>query len=193
MNFSLEEITATVTGILYVWLAVKEKPACWIFGIVSATSSILIAIEARYYMDTFINIYYILAGIYGLYLWTSKRNKRKSSLRISMLSVPHFGLFLLAACLFSLPLGYVFHRYTNNSLPFVDAAVTIFAALATLMAAKKILQNWVLWVGIDVVWMLMYLYKSYYILSFLFAVYTVMSVLGYFRWKRQFMLQSAVY
>ena len=191
MNFSPEEITATLTGILYVWLAVKENPICWIFGIVSAAASILVAVEARYYMDIFINLYYIVAGVYGLYLWTSKKTKKNSSLRISTLSVTHFGLFSLAACLLSLPLGYAFYRYTNNSLPYVDAAVTIFAALATLMAAKKILQNWILWVGVDAIWMLMYLYKSYYILSFLFAVYTSMSVLGYFRWKRQFALQSA--
>lgn len=191
MSFSPEEITATFTGILYVWFAVKEKPVCWIFGIVSAAASILIAVYARYYMDIFINGYYILAGIYGLYLWTSKKSRKSPSVKISVLKPLRFGLSILATCILSLPIGYLFYCYTDNSLPYLDAAVTTFAALATLMTAGKILQNWTLWIVIDVIWMLMYIYKEFYILSLLFAVYTAMSFLGYFQWKKQFKLQNA--
>ena len=81
-------------------------------------------------------------------------------------------------------IGFILDRYTDSPVPYWDAFTTALSFTATWMLARKIIEHWILWVIVDVVSMGLYLYRGLYPTLLLFAIYTIMAVLGYIQWKK---------
>jgi nicotinamide mononucleotide transporter len=81
-------------------------------------------------------------------------------------------------------IGALLSRYTNAALPWLDSATTTTSLIAQWMMARKILENWIVWVAVDVVYIGMFLYKSLFLTALLYAAFLVLAVTGYFQWKR---------
>jgi nicotinamide mononucleotide transporter len=75
------------------------------------------------------------------------------------------------------------HRTRNAALPYLDSATTSTSLVAQWMMTKKLLENWVVWVAVDVVYIGMFIYKSLYVTALLYLVFLVLSVMGYRQWK----------
>ena len=80
-------------------------------------------------------------------------------------------------------LGTFLHRTTNAALPYLDSTTTSVSLVAQWMMTKKLLENWAVWVAVDVVYIGMFIYKSLYVTSFLYLVFLILSVMGYRQWK----------
>lgn len=80
-------------------------------------------------------------------------------------------------------LGTLLHRTTDAALPYLDSATTSTSLVAQWMMTRKLLENWVVWVAVDVVYIGMFIYKSLYVTSFLYLVFLILSVMGYRQWK----------
>ena len=88
--------------------------------------------------------------------------------------------------------GYIFDQYSNQANPYLDAFTTIFSLMATFMVAKKVLENWIYWIVIDLLSIQLYAHRDLNLTAVLFALYTVIAVVGYFRWRKAFRLQQGV-
>ena len=84
-----------------------------------------------------------------------------------------------------LPLGVFAHLYSTQALPYLDAFITAFSIIATWMTAKKVIQNWIFWVVIDALAIYLYASRSFYLISGLYGLYTILSISGYFQWKKK--------
>jgi nicotinamide mononucleotide transporter len=85
--------------------------------------------------------------------------------------------------LISLFIGYGMATYTQAAFPYLDAATTCFAVMTTYLVAKKVLENWLYWVVIDLVSIYLYLSKGLMLTSLLFVLYVGLAVVGYFLWR----------
>jgi nicotinamide mononucleotide transporter len=81
-------------------------------------------------------------------------------------------------------LGTLLARYTNAALPYLDATTTVTSLIAQWMMARKILENWLVWVAVDVVYIGMFVYKSLVLTAGLYAVFLALSLAGYVQWRR---------
>ena len=178
----LLEYTAVAFGIIYVLLATRSIIWCWLAGIISSALYIYINIEHQLYQDAILQTYYVAAGFYGWWLWHRKELKVEADI-ISFSLPQNFKLILSGAVLVPV-FGYIFSKF-GNALSYFDATVTVFSFIATWMTAKKILENWIFWVAIDMIAAVMYFIKGLHATSFLYIFFSIIAVYGYLQWQKQ--------
>ncbi len=177
------EIIATITGIAAVALQAKEKIIAWPFAIVSVSILAYTFYFQKLYSDFGLHVIYIILNIYGWILWTQKKEKNSVTLTrvLSKTGLTYSALITVVGCFI---LGYLMSSYTDADLPFLDAFTTSGSLVAQYLLAKKYLQNWWLWIIVDLVAIPMYIYKELYVVAFLFVVFLVLSIWGYINWKK---------
>jgi len=178
--FSWLEIIGVLTALVYVALAAKSNRICFLFGLLSSLIYIYLATVSKFYFDSFINGYYVLMSVYGWFAWTSK----KGLPTIRSLSKVEFIILITTGLCIAFILAFIAESYSDASLAYFDAFTTIFAIIATWMVVKRYLENWLIWIVVDFVAAGMYYYKELYLTSLLFAIYTIVAIFGFFKWKK---------
>ncbi len=178
----MAEWTGAVLGAVYVWLAIRESPWCWPFGIANVSLFLVVFAHSRLYGAAALQVLYIALSVYGWYEWLHG-GQAHGRLEVAR-TPPRFVLPLLAAgILGSLGLGLALQAHTNEALPWSDAAATAFSLVAQLMATRKWLENWLVWIAVDAVYVGMNLSQSLYAATALYAVFLVMAVFGFRAWR----------
>jgi len=184
------QLIATVTGILCVYLQTREKILAWPFGIVSVSISVYIFMQSALYSDVILHLIYVVLNIYGWWNWSTSRQSDTSIAPIAALTRTAWIIWPIIIIIGTALVGTLMGQYTDASLPYFDAFTTVGSLVAQYLLAKKVLQNWTLWILVDVVAINVYIYKEIYIIAFLFFVYLILCVKGHFDWKKQFRLQT---
>jgi len=177
------EYSAVVFGVLYVLLASRSVVWCWPMGIISSALYIYINFTHQLFQDAILQTYYVLAGFYGWWLWSKKENAEEKISINSFSWSQNLKLIFWGAVLVPV-FGFVFAKF-GNSLSYFDAAVTIFSFIATWMTTKKILENWLYWIIIDLVAAIMYIIKGLHATSALYLFFAVIAAYGYFEWRKK--------
>jgi nicotinamide mononucleotide transporter len=177
------EIVAALFGVAGVWLSVRQNIWNWPVGIIGVTLYVAVFFRARLYADMGLQVVYIVLALYGWYQWLYGGPGRTT------LPVRHAGRrrLLIAAAVGVISawgIGEILARYTNASLPYLDASLTSASLAAQWLATRKLLENWLLWIAADLVYIGMFIYKRLYPTAVLYAVFTVLAVAGYVQWKR---------
>ena len=181
------EIVAAILAIAYLILAMLEDIRCWVAWIISSLMYFFVMYSANLYMEALLQIFYIFIGLYGLYQWRFKADK-KDALKITTWSVKNH-LIVIGALVFLTSLsGYVLMIYTAAASPFIDAFTTWGAIAASYLVAKKILENWFYWFVIDFVSVFLFISRELYPTALLFMVYLVLVVIGYSAWRKNWQL-----
>ena len=181
------EIVAAILAITYLILAMLEDIRCWIAWIISSLMYFFVMYSANLYMEALLQIFYIFIGLYGLYQWRFKADK-KDALKITTWSVKNH-LIVISALVFLTSLsGYILTVYTAAASPFIDAFTTWGAIAASYLVAKKILENWFYWFVIDFVSVFLFISRELYPTALLFIVYLVLVVIGYSAWRKSWQL-----
>ncbi|MAW20848.1 MAG: nicotinamide mononucleotide transporter pnuc [Flavobacteriales bacterium] len=180
-NWSIIESVAVIFSISYVILAAKENVWCWAAATVSVILYIYICFTAQLYAETGLQIFYLIMAIYGYYNWNT--NNRK--LQITEWSVRKHLFLILIGALLSFLMGFYFATYTDSKMPIIDSFTTVFSIIATYMIIKKVLENWLYWIVIDLMSVYLYYNRELQLTSILFIVYTIVAIIGYFTWLRK--------
>ncbi|QDP02750.1 nicotinamide riboside transporter PnuC [Thalassotalea sp. PS06] len=183
------ELIAVFTALLYVIFAARVNIWCWPAALVSTAIYTVIFYDVYLWMDGLLQVYYFVMAIYGWYLWRNKMPDAQPGDSIIRWQLSTHVYAIAALSLLSLGLGWFMDNYTPTHFPYVDSATTVFAVFATYLVARKVLENWLYWVVIDLVSIYIYIEKSLQPTAFLFAVYVVIAVYGYLNWRAQY--QSA--
>ena len=184
------EFIAVTLSIIYVILASRENQNCWYFGILSVSIYIYICLDALLYAETLLQIVYLFLSFYGLYNWKKKsivneplENTKVLKLKISEWPVKKHFTYILIFTILSFSIGILLNSFTKSELPFIDAFTTSFSLLATYMTVKKVLENWLYWIIIDLTSVFLYHERDLHLTAFLFIIYTVIATFAYFNWK----------
>ena len=179
------EIFGVVTGILYVILEVKQNRFLWPLGIITSAAYIYIFFTGKFYADMGLQVYYVLISIYGWYYWSRGGAKEiKGELPVVRINRQQLILLFLTFAFSWAGIYFVLDRYTDSSVPLGDSFTTALAIVATWMLARKIIEQWFLWIIANVVSIALYIYKGLYPTVILYAVYAGLAVYGYLEWKR---------
>ena len=181
MVFNLESV-AVLFSILYVILVVRENIWCWAAAIVSVSLYIFICFEAKLYAETGLQGFYLIMAITGYVFWKESPNKQQ--VNIKELSIGHHALILFVGIVFTLILGYILTIYTQAKLPLLDSFTTVFSIVATFMVIKKILENWLYFIAIDLISIYLYNSRDLQQTAMLFMLYTIIAFIGYYNWLR---------
>ncbi len=185
------EITGAVIGLIYLYLEYKANVWLWPVGIVMSIFYVVIFFHGKFYADAAVYLYYIGANAYGLFQWTRSRKKpleeTGGTTDLPITHVPAKRILPLAAITFTLwmILYLILRTVTDSPIPLGDAFTTAVSIVATWMLAQKYLEQWMLWIVVNIVSTILYFWKGLYPTGILFIVYVIVAVFGYFRWKKE--------
>jgi nicotinamide mononucleotide transporter len=139
-----------------------------------------------------LQFYYVGISIYGWYFWrSSQKNNKTETVPIKRSTLKELVIFVAITGILSIIIGYGLDKYTDSPLPFWDAFTTAGSIVATWMLARKYLEQWLFWIVIDLVSLGTYIYKDLYPTVILFSVYSGMAVIGYYKWRKELLKQTA--
>lgn len=185
MNWIIQnwiEIVGALAGFVYIFFEIKASKWMWPIGLLTSVFYVVVFYDSKFYADMSLQFYYIVISIIGWYWWVSGANNGKE-LEISRVSLNLIVKLLLASILIFVLISYILVNYTDSSLPYWDALTTALSIVATWMLARKIIEQWLLWILIDLVSMALYIYKGLYPTSILFLIYSILAIVGYVKWK----------
>ena len=177
------EIVGAATGVVAVWLTTRQKIWCWPVGIVSVLLYVMVFYQARLYATMGLQVVYVGLAVYGWYAW-AKGGRADVPLRVSRASRLTLAVAFSVGLTLTLGLGAWLGRQTDESLPFTDAAVTSFSLIAQWMQTRKLIENWWLWLVIDIVYVGMNVSQGLMPTAGLYAVYTALAAAGLREWRR---------
>ena len=189
----LLDILGFVVGLVYLWLEYKASIWLWLAGIVMPLIDMLLYYRAGLYADFGMAVYYVLAGVYGFLAWKFFRPAERSEGSGSAgppakeRPVRRFPLReILPACLVGLLLWagiyWVLVRFTNSTVPVTDAFTTALSIVALWALSRKYAEQWLLWLVVDAVCCVLYVYKGIPFKASIYGLYTLIAVLGYRKW-----------
>ena len=185
---SLLETTAVGLALAYIVLAMRQSRLCWVAAVVSAVIYIAIFAKVKLYMEAGLQLVYIAMAVVGWIFW----GKDDSDEALSVTTRPlqfHLtaivGILIAAACA-----GFLLSHFTDAARPYVDSTTTVAAIICTWMVTRKILENWLYWIVINSVSVWLFMDRGLDLTSGLFVLYAVLSVVGYFTWRRSLIQQT---
>ncbi|MDX2247798.1 MAG: nicotinamide riboside transporter PnuC [Bacteroidia bacterium] len=184
------EVLGFVFGITCIGLNALENIWGWPTGLINVAIYIYIFYDARLYADVGLNIFFFITGVYGWYNWL-KGGEKKDDLPITISNFRQWGMYILMGGLGILGIGYFFDNFTNADLAYWDAYITSFSLVAQVLMARKKIENWLIWIAVDIIAIGVYWYKDLRLTAVMFFIYLILATLGYFNWKRKLTLQTA--
>jgi nicotinamide mononucleotide transporter len=176
------EISAVILALLYLLLASAQNRWCWPAGIASSLIYIFVCYASNLLIEAALQVFYAVAGIAGWFSWQHSTGKPEAFPR-SWTRREATVFFLICTTLWLLT-GFLFSRYTTTSQPWLDAGISVFSIGCTLLAVKKIIQNWPLWFVIDLAAAYLYFQRDLRLSALLYLLYCVLAVFGWIQWKK---------
>ncbi len=179
------EVAGALTGLIAVYFQIKGKIIFWPISLINVLLYIYVYFNSRLYAEVSLQLYYFVVSIYGWYFWMSGKTKNKTKLQITTCSKKLVLILLLIFVITFFIMANILKKYTNTDVPYIDAFVTSLSFIATWLLAKKKIENWLVWIFVDAVSVGVYIYKELYATIVLFAVLTILAVVGYNSWKNK--------
>ena len=185
------ELVSAGISLLCVWLFTRQNVWSWPLAILGAALYMVVFWQARLYADMGLQGCYVVISAYGWYEWLFG-GPGQHELRVSR-TRRTTGLVLaaLVACS-TLALGWLLSTYTDADLAYWDSFTTTAALAAQWMLAKKFLENWLVWIGVDALAAGIYVYKGLYPTAGLYAVFLILAVSGYTAWRKSMVDRAGV-
>ena len=176
------EAIAVLLAITYLVLAIRQNIWCWAAAAVSTSIYLFIMFEAKLYMESVLQLFYLAMAAYGWYQWR-RHGRNSKELQVTTWPLSYHVFAIGSVLLLVFVSGHLLSQYTDAALPHVDSFTTWGAVIATYMVARKVLENWVYWFVIDAVSVGLYLNRGLLLTALLFVFYLVLIILGYRSWR----------
>ena len=183
------EIVAAALAITYLILAMQQNILCWAAWIISSIMYLFVMFSAGLYMESGLQIFYIVMGIYGWIQWNNRSSN--NNLTVSTWPIINHIYILLTLIVLVTFSGLILSNLTEAVSPYIDAFTTWGAIIATYMVAKKILENWYYWFVVDFVSVFLFLSRELYTTALLFSIYIILVIFGFIAWRKSMRLENA--
>lgn len=184
------ELVAVLFGIVSVFLSVRERILSWPTALVNVALYFALFFRTGLYSDMGLQAVYFGLSVYGWYEWLYGGAGR-TALTVSRTPRQLWGILIAIGVVFWAVLGKLTSGLPGVALPYVDAATATTSLVAQYMMTRKLLENWTLWILVDVVYVGMFVFKGLYLTAGNYAIYLGLAVLGHIAWKRSLMATAA--
>ena len=199
------EIFGAITGIIYVFLEIRQTIWLWPLGFVTSAVYVWIFFTGKLYADMSLQAYYVVISILGWYWWlrgaghreqgtlqSRRREEEKGRngegknglLQVTRLKLRTGFILLGVFIILYFVMWLVLSRLTDSPVPGWDAFLTSLSIVATWMLARKIYEHWFLWIVVNIVSIILYFTRGLYPTVVLYFVYAAMSFIGLKAWKK---------
>ena len=182
------DIVTTVLGLAYILLEYKASIWMWAVGFAMQALGIVLYYQKGLYADCGMEFYYLAMTVYGYWKWIHGSTSKEA------LPIRHFPMRLvlpwlaLIACVWGI-IYWILITFTNSNVPLADSFTTALSIVGIWALAHKYLEQWFIWIAVDVVTCALYFYKDIPFKASLYALYVVIAVFGYIKWRR--MMQAS--
>jgi nicotinamide mononucleotide transporter len=180
---SLLELVAAVVGAISVWLSVRQNILSWPTAIVNVVLYAIVFYQAKLYADMGLQVVYAALSVYGWYEWLYGGEGR-TELHVTRTGPRLAALLALIALSGSAVLGTLLRQTTDAALPYMDSFLSSTSLVAQWMMTRKKLENWLVWIAVDVLYVGMFIFKGLHLTAGLYAVFLALAVRGYIDWRR---------
>jgi nicotinamide mononucleotide transporter len=204
LNNNLIEVLGAVTGIVYVFLEIRQTLWLWPVGIVTSAVYIWVFFTGKLYADMSLQGYYLVISCLGWYWWIKGAGQRaqgerhedgerekgrggeakKEILQVTRLKFRTGVILASVFVVLYFVLWFILSRLTDSPVPEVDSFITSLSIVATWMLARKIYDHWYLWIVVNSAATVLFIVRGLYPTVILYIVYGIMSFAGLIEWKK---------
>lgn len=181
---NLIEAVAVAMTLLGIVLTIKQRISCWPVAIVGILAYLIVFIRAKLYADAAIQPIFIAQNIYGWWFWAHGGARGEAQAPIITLDWRSRAAWLAGTAVVSLLVGAGLSRWTNAAAPYADAILSTGSLAANWLLARKVLENWWLWIAVDVGYVMLFWSKNLPLSAGLYTVLLALAVAGLLEWQR---------
>lgn len=185
------EFAGAVSGLVSVYYAARSNIWTWATGLVNVTCFFLIFYQVQLYSDMFLQAYFFAASVYGWAVWNKQDKQPQNPIRtLSNKQRMTGALLLLGSTLLIGTLIANIHLYFPRiftkpaSFPYLDTFISVLSVLATLLLARRILENWILWIVVDILSTGLYAVKSVKLIAIEYVIFFCIASFGLYNWLK---------
>ncbi|MBQ7442714.1 MAG: nicotinamide mononucleotide transporter [Bacteroidaceae bacterium] len=199
MTLNPLDITTTALGLAYIVLEYRASIWMWVVGALMQVLGIVLYYDKGLYADCGMEAYYLAMTAYGLWKWRHPSGasaphsgpEEPKPLAVTHIPVRLALVWTAIALALWLLIWYVLSHFTDSTVPVADAFTTALSLVGVWALAHKYLEQWLVWVAVDVVTCWLYFQKDIPFKASLYGLYVVIAVAGYYRWRAQMMAGHA--
>jgi nicotinamide mononucleotide transporter len=177
------ELISFVLAMLTVWLNIRQNHWAWLFSIVSSVLYAAVFVDSRLYGDAGLQFVFVAVSLWGWYQWL-RGGDAHQPLQVSALSRRGWQVMLLCWLLGFLLLSYFLRRFTDTDVPHMDGFLTAGSLVGQFLLSRKKLENWLVWIAVDVLYVGLYIYKQLHLTALLYALFVLMAMQGWRQWRK---------
>ncbi|MEW6128476.1 MAG: nicotinamide riboside transporter PnuC [Acidobacteriota bacterium] len=177
------EVFAVVFSFISVVLTIKVHIGQWAFGIVGVVFYFIVFYRAKLYANMWLQVMFIALQIYGWYEWL-RGGEGNSELPISHSPLTLNLVLLMVAIIGIIFMNLYFIKFTDNARPLADSAATVLSLIAQWMLAKKYIENWVVWVLVNLIVIFLGVKQKLYLTAGLYLLFLILAIIGYLEWLK---------
>lgn len=179
------ELTGFITGLLCVFLAIRNNIWNWPVAMISTVCYLVLFYQSRLYSDSALQIVFLGMQVYGWISWHRKPSLSNSG-GISSMSSKQWGWVIVITLISTLAWGYLLPFIKKDQIfPYWDSLTTCISISAIILQALKKIENWFLWILVDIIYIPLYLVRELNLTAILYALFLAMAVWGALEWNKQ--------
>ncbi len=177
------DIVIAVFSIVYILLAVRNNPLCFLFGCIgSGIWAYHSYVNLNLAFDSFLQLFYVLMSFLGIYNWI-KGGSTGSGLPVTRLSLSLHAILIFTGVVLAIVLARLASLIMELTLPYLDALTTSFSIIATFLLVYRKIDNWLYFIVVNILYLYIYAHSHSYLLMGIMSMYTILAVVGYKQWK----------
>lgn len=177
------EIVAATLALVMVGCNIREIHWGWPLAIVSSLLYFMLFWRSKLYGDASLQIFFAVVALWGWYQWLRGRRDDGSQLRPARLSARGLAATVAACALLWPATGLFLKTYTDTDVPWWDAFPTSVSLVGQFLLGRKYIENWAVWIVVNTVSIGLFAYKGLWLTVGLYAVFIVLSVIGWRAWR----------
>ena len=177
------ELVSFLLSVATVWLNIRQSHWAWLFAIISSATYGLVFYGSRLYGDMGLQLVFISVSFYGWYQWLHG-DDGDDKLPVTALDARGRWLAALAWLAGFVLLAWFLKAYTDTDVPRSDGFLTAGSLVGQLLLSRKKIENWHVWIIVDVLYVGLYLHKHLILTAILYAVFVGMAVVGLRAWQQ---------
>jgi nicotinamide mononucleotide transporter len=178
------EVVAFVLSLWMVGCNMRVNPLGWPLAIVSSLLYALLFAQSKLFGETSLQLFFVAVSGWGWWQWLRGRGNDGTELKVHRLSLSQrtrAALLTLAAWPL---LGLALARFTTSDVPYFDALPTVASVTGQFLLGRKLIENWPVWLAVNVVSVALFAYKALWLTVILYAIFALLSVAGWRAWAR---------
>ncbi len=177
------EFLGLVTGLLTVWLLIKENILTWPLGIIYVLISFVIFYQTKLYADFALHIVFLFLNIYGWYFWAKGRKSAAGELPVTKTDLKPLAIVIVLSIVGIFVVAEIL-KTTDAAVPYWDSTTTSLSIGAMWLQARKKIESWYFWILVDVLATGIYINREIYFYAILYGAYIFMAFSGLIAWKK---------